>query len=80
MFGEFIFDWKMVALPVAAYLYFQLLIYIERVYLRKKPLTTEEYLGWLARLSERSEYDLFFVSAKDWNVPDSQVEKDFSKK
>lgn len=78
MFEEFNFDWKIVVLPVAAFLYFQLLIYIDREYLRKKPLTTEEYLGWLARLSERSEYDLFFVSAEDWNVPDHQVERDFT--
>ena len=77
MFGDIACSWKRVLLPLAARLYVQIITYVDRQYYARKPLTTEEYLAWIARLSQRSEYDLFFVSAEDWNVPDQQIEEDF---
>ena len=77
MFDGFIFEWRMLAFPLAAVLYFHLLRYFDNLYYAKKPLTSEEYLAWLARLSQRSEYDLFFISAEEWNVPKPTIEEDF---
>jgi transcriptional antiterminator len=77
MLDNLIFEWRMLVFPVVAVLYFHLLRYFDHLYYARKPATTEEYLAWLARLSERSEYDLFFISAEDWNVSEQTIEEDF---
>ena len=77
MLDLFVFDSPIVSFPLAVFLYFQLLRYFDNLYFAGKPLTTEEYLAWLAGLSQKSEYDLFFVSAEEWHIPDTKIKEDF---
>ena len=44
-----------------------------------KPLPMEFYLYKIARLTGKSEYDVFCKSAEDWPVPQARIEQDFKR-
>ena len=53
--------------------------YIEAKERRGRPLSDEAYLAMLAVNNRCSEYDLFFVSARKWNISKVQTEDDFKR-
>ena len=77
MSGEFILDWKLLMYPLIAVGYFQVMKILDLRWSKKHPLTDEEILTRAARMQAKSEYEIFFVAAKNWHVADAQVEADF---
>lgn len=63
--------------PLMAVCYFQFLRFMDVRWSQTHPLTDEEYLSRSARVKSISEYEIFFLAAKNWRVPDWQVEADF---
>jgi hypothetical protein len=73
----FVFQWQLLIYPLAALAYFELLRRLDRYWMRRKPLTDEEILGYYAKSNAISEYDVFKRAAPDWSVDPSEVEADF---
>ena len=46
---------------------------------RQEPLSMEEYLFKIARVTGHSEYDVFYKSAEDWPVSREKIETDFAR-
>jgi hypothetical protein len=42
-----------------------------------RPATTEDYLYKLAKITRKSEYDIFHEAAMKWPISEPMVEKDF---
>jgi hypothetical protein len=42
-----------------------------------KPVTMEDYLYKISRVTGKSEYDVFIKSAEEWPVPVKRIEEDF---
>jgi hypothetical protein len=61
----------------AAVLLFQLLQRQKDHPARTRPVTTEDYLYKVARITGASEYEIFRRSAEDWPVSQSMVDRDF---
>jgi hypothetical protein len=78
MAGETVAYWQAALYFLVALAYFQLMRYLDKRWALKKPFTDEEILFNLARITGRSEYDLFFDAAKTWHVPAAQVNADFN--
>ena len=41
------------------------------------PITMEDYLYKISRVTGKSEYDIFLKSAEEWPVPVNKIEEDF---
>jgi hypothetical protein len=75
--GELIFDWKLFFFPLMAVCYFQFVKYMDTRWSRKRPFSEEEILSYNARRRGLSEYQMFFIAAERWRVPQQRVEADF---
>lgn len=53
--------------------------YIERNERRTRLISDEEYLAYMATDTNCSEYDLFLLAAKKWQVSILQIEDDFKR-
>ena len=47
--------------------------------IKNRILSDEEFIAYLARKSECSEYDIFHTSSENWHVPKATIEHDFRK-
>lgn len=72
-----VFEWKMILLPIAAFLYIGFLKHLDFKYAARRTVTDEEYLAAAARSRSTSEYDLFHAAAGTWHITARQVEDDF---
>jgi len=72
------FEWKMVLLPAAAFIYIELIKRLNFRYDARRIVSDEEYLAITARSQSISEYDLFHVAAQTWRIAKTQVEDDFN--
>lgn len=77
MAGELLGEWAAFVFPAAAFLYLWFIRGMDRQVARKRMLSVEELLAKLAKTSEHNEYDLFCLSAEEWNVGKAQVDEDF---
>ncbi|MEE4263652.1 MAG: hypothetical protein V2I56_13250 [Desulfobacteraceae bacterium] len=46
---------------------------------REKPISMEDYLFKISRVTGHSEYDVFCKSAEDWPVSRERIEQDFTR-
>jgi len=79
MVETIVFEWKMILLPIAAFLYIELLKHLDIRFAARRTVTDEEYLAHIARSRSTSEYDLFHVAAGTWHIAARQVEDDFKR-
>ena len=75
---EYIFnEWGFIAYPMVMLFALVGMIYLDRRTAKQRVLTDEDYIAIMARQSESSEYNIFHIAAKDWNVSKEKVEQDF---
>ena len=79
MVETIVFEWKMILLPMAAFLYIGLLRHLDLRQAARRSVTDEEYLAAMARRRAISEYELFHVASKTWRIPKARVEDDFKR-
>ena len=72
------FEWKMILLPAAVFLYIEFLKHLNFRYAAHRTVTDEEYLALIARSRSTSEYDVFHVAAETWHIGNAQVDGDFN--
>ena len=53
-----------------------LLLWIKALF-NNRPLTMAEYVFKIARVTGKSEYDVFFKSAEEWPITKEKIEEDF---
>lgn len=73
-----VFEWKMILLPAAVFLYIEFLKHLNFRYAARRTVTDEEYLALIARSKTISEYDVFHAAAKTWRIGEVQVDSDFN--
>ena len=56
---------------------FRMLYRWHYVFYNDKPLDIEDYLYKIARITGKSEYDVFTKSAEDWPITKEKIEADF---
>ncbi len=74
----FLTYWKAGIAVIAVVIFFETLRRLERHWERKRPVSDEEYLTRMARHRRTSEFELFHISSKQWQVPPSAIETDFN--
>ena len=79
MNDQFVFQWPMLVLPLAAFGYFALMRWLDRLWVEGRPLSEEEMLSFLARSRGVSEYHIFHLAADPWSVGRTQVEEHFKR-
>ncbi len=72
-----VFEWKMILLPMAAFLYIGFLRHLDFRQAARRTITDGEYLTAIARRRGTSEYALFHVAAETWRISPTRVEDDF---
>ena len=72
-----IFQWEMILLPLAAFLYIEFLKHLNQWHAARQPISDEEYLAMEARAKSISEYDIFHMAAQTWRISKMQVDDDF---
>ncbi len=77
MVETIVFEWKMILLPMAAFLYIGLLRHLDFRHAARRTITDGEYLAAIARRCTTSEYALFHVASETWRIPATRVEEDF---
>ncbi|MDJ0829037.1 MAG: hypothetical protein QNI92_04235 [Desulfobacterales bacterium] len=77
MFDYFFNSWASFIIFLLAVTYILILQYTARKESRPRKLSEPELLAKLARVGPHSEYDLFFIAAREWHVPGTRVESDF---
>jgi hypothetical protein len=55
----------------------QLLLLWIKASFNNRPLTMAEYVFKIARVTGKSEYDVFFKSAEEWPITKEKIEEDF---
>lgn len=78
MVETIVFEWKMVLLPAAVFVYIEFLKRLNFKYAARRPVTDEEYLALIARSRSISEYDVFHVAAETWHISTALVEDHFN--
>ena len=56
---------------------FRLLFQWNKSFFSNKPETMEDYLYKIARITGKSEYDIFLKSAEEWPITKEKIEEDF---
>ncbi len=79
MVETIVFEWKMIVLPLAAFLYIGFLRHLDFRLAARRTVSDEEYLAAMARSRSTSEYDMFHVAAETWHIAATQVEDDFNR-
>lgn len=77
MFTHIAFQLEAAMILAAAVLLFQLLQRQKRHPTKSRPVTTEDYLYKVARITGASEYEIFRKSAEDWPVSRTMVDRHF---
>ncbi len=57
--------------------FFRLLFHWNKTNFNDNPLSMEDYLFKIARITGKSEYDIFLKSAEDWPITKKRIEEDF---
>lgn len=70
-------DWKVLAFFVLVICYYESMRLIDQRWANRGPLSDSEHLTFMARKRGISEYELFRIAAKTWNLPESRVDTDF---
>lgn len=58
--------------------FFRLLFHWNKISFSDKPMSLEDYLFKIARVTGKSEYDVFLKSAEDWPITKEKIEEDFN--
>jgi hypothetical protein len=75
---ELITEIKPILFIMGTLIYLMVLRYFDKKQARVRPLTEGEYLYKMARIRESSEYDIFLLSAKEWNITSkNKIDEDF---
>ncbi len=70
--------WAPFIYPALAFVYLQLIRYLDKRFSRKRPLTNEEFLTKMALVLDCTEHDIFLRAAREWHVPPYRVDWDFT--
>ena len=70
-------EFKTIIYLIIPILYVILKRYYEKYFAEKRSFSDEELLLQIARFRKLSEYDIFYLSAKNWHISEPQVENDF---
>ena len=62
---------------VAAFLYVLGMRRIDQMTVKNRILSDNEYLAWMARKANVSEYKIFHHAAKTWHISTSRIDEDF---
>lgn len=62
---------------VGVYIFVHLSNRINQVAIQSRPVTTEDYLYKIARITGTSEYHVFLEAAEAWPVTKASIEQDF---
>jgi hypothetical protein len=77
MEGDVYTRWAPFIFPALAFVYLQLIRYLDTQFSRKRPLTDEEFLAKMALVLDCTEYDIFLRAAREWHLPPDRVTWDF---
>jgi hypothetical protein len=77
MEGDIYTRWVPLIYPVLAFVYLQLIRYLDKQFSRKRPLTDEEFLTKTALVLDCTEHDIFLRAAREWHLPPDWVAGDF---
>ncbi len=73
----FDFQWPMLVVILAAWLYFEIMRRLDKYWANKTPLTDEERLWNHARNQKISEHDVFQRAAAGWSLGPQTADADF---
>jgi hypothetical protein len=79
MVTETIGEANTIIYPLLAFFYIFLMRKLNQQGVKNRVLSDEEFMAYLARQAECSEYDLFYASSDNWHVPKATIERDFKK-
>ena len=60
-----------------SFYYIGLSFHWNKTFFSEKPVTMEDYLYKIARITGKSEYDIFIKSAEEWPISTGKIEEDF---
>ena len=66
-----------ICVVLLAGVFFRLMFHWNRTFYSENPVTMEDYLYKIARITGKSEYDIFIKSAEEWPIPTGKIEEDF---
>jgi predicted AAA+ superfamily ATPase len=69
--------WEMIVLSLLTFGFIELLLRLQNYWARRRPLSDEEYLAYLARKQNTSEYEIFIREATHWAQRKSRAEEQF---
>ena len=78
MIESIIAHWEMIVLSLLTVGCIELLRRWQNYWASRRPLSDEEYLTYLARKQNTSEYEIFFRAAKEWSALRGRVEEQFN--
>jgi hypothetical protein len=78
MNDEFVFQWPMLLVILAAVLYFEVMRRLDRYWANKTPLSDEERLWNHARNQGISEHEVFKRAAAGWSLGPQTADADFN--
>jgi hypothetical protein len=77
MIGQIISGAETLCTVISVGALFQLLHGLNKKLIYKQPLTIEDHLYKIARITGNSEYDVFCKSAENWPITGEKIEQDF---
>ena len=77
MIGYIFNSWSSLVLFLLGVSYLLILQYAAKKEARPRKLNESELLAKLAKIGPHSEYELFFIAARDWHAPETRVQDDF---
>ena len=66
-----------ICIMLLAGIFFRLMFHWNKNSYNDIPATMEDYLFKIARITGKSEYDIFLKSAEEWPIGKTQIEEDF---
>ena len=66
-----------ICIMLLAGVFFRLMFHWNKTYYSDSPTTMEDYLYKIARITGKSEYDIFLKSAEEWPISRKNIEDDF---
>ena len=73
-----VFSWDFLLYPLLAFIYLELLQWMNNRAASTQRLSLEEILSNYAKSREMSEYDVFHLASGSWSVSRHQVDADFN--
>ena len=66
-----------ICVVLLAGVFFRLMFHWNKTFFSYQPVTIEDYLFKIARITGKSEYDIFVKSAEEWPITTHKIDEDF---